>query len=156
MRSVVLTNPTYASGARGPGLPQFTSRSNLRCNMALFRLSPPVWYHSRSPLAPGFHSPRTNLAHLLTHCRRGGMHNDARFHAQIYEQSGYGFIPPLAKTIPIHTRSVHPVIRRSSSHLLSIYTLALSTPLETGTRTSSPPSLPSLIRLSNHTRHGIF
>lgn len=119
MRSVVLTNPTYASGARGPGLPQFTSRSNLRCNMALFRLSPPVWYHSRSPLAPGFHSPRTNLAHLLTHCRRGGMHNDARCHAQIYGQSGYGFIPPLAKTIPIHTRSVYPVIRRSSSHFLS-------------------------------------
>ncbi|KIK17162.1 hypothetical protein PISMIDRAFT_15303 [Pisolithus microcarpus 441] len=68
MRSGVLTNPTYAStsGARG-----VTDCHNSQLvatafdDMALLRLSPPVWYHSRSPpstLSPGFHLPRTNLA----------------------------------------------------------------------------------------------
>lgn len=90
MRSGVLTNPTYAStsGARG-----VTDCHNSQLvatafdDMALLRLSPPVWYHSRSPHLPSHQDSICHVRtspHLLTHRRRGGMHNDARrFHAQI-------------------------------------------------------------------------
>lgn len=126
MRSVVLTNPSYATSGTTKGSRIATIHSWLRLTIwHSFGCHPPFGIIRDPPSDQDSICHVRTSPHLLTHRRRGGMHNDAhRFHAQIRAIRIWTYSTACQDDPNPYQIRVHPVIRRSSSHLFSICTLS--------------------------------